>query len=159
MSSLLHSNLKPKHEVKGKHFFEKKYGQVNGNEMSRIADSRGWFVPPAEATTGYPSPLCTDHRVLLTSFLSRNNGDRRNAVQTAINEEFSEESSTPLDYMARGCEIPTNVLDFTLFLQAHQQQLQDMRVPETLWRKLHSKVNTYKGTTVLMLTNPSIGQK
>lgn len=42
--------------------------------------------------------------------------------------------------MARGCEIPANVLDFTLFLQAHQQQLQDMRVPESLWRKLHNKV-------------------
>ncbi len=38
-------------------------------------------------------------------------------VQNKLKEEFDEESSTPLDYMARGCEIPADVLDFTLFLQ------------------------------------------
>jgi hypothetical protein len=49
LSSLLHSPLKPKHEVKGKQFFEKKYGQVTGREMESIAESRGWFVPHGEA--------------------------------------------------------------------------------------------------------------
>lgn len=52
LNSLLHSHLKPKHGTKGKQFFEKKYGQVSGKEMDRIAESRGWFVPPAEAIAG-----------------------------------------------------------------------------------------------------------
>ncbi len=30
-------------DSKGKQFFEKKYGIVNGKEMDKIADTRGWF--------------------------------------------------------------------------------------------------------------------
>ena len=125
LSSLLHSPLKPKHEIKGKQFFEKKYGEVTGREMESIAESRGWFVPHGEAAesqlryaqgcdnvcsarfpSGKPTLLCC-----------RSAEERWAHVQNKLKEEFDEESSTPLDYMARGCEIPADVLDFTLFLQ------------------------------------------
>ncbi len=61
-------------------------------------------------------------------------------LQERLDQEFQEENSTPLDYMARGNEIPPDVLGFTLFLQTQQQQLLDMHVPENLWRKLYHKL-------------------
>jgi hypothetical protein len=153
--------------------------------MESIAESRGWFVPHGEAAESQsryapPTPRRDNvrrgcaHLFFLRGQLARwccccRSAEERWAhVQNKLKEEFDEESSTPLDYMARGCEIPADVLDFTLFLQvraglgllrqqqtthdkrhaadiclllqAHQQQLQSMRVPESLWRKLHNKV-------------------
>ncbi len=66
--------------------------------------------------------------------------DLTTSLQERLDLEFLEENSTPLDFMARGKEIPQDVLGFTLFLQTQQQQLLDMHVPENLWRKLYHKL-------------------
>src|SRR3989344_6588557 len=43
-----------------------------------------------------------------------------------------------------------------LLLQAHQQQLQSMRVPESLWRKLHNKVRPRIGSVLTAVANHTV---
>ena len=108
-------------------FFKSKYGSVDGNERARIAEARGWADrKPLEFTSEKVIPagaLVADEVAL---------------CEEVFAEKFPEQG--PLDYLARGKEIPADVTDYVIFEAAHAEQLTAKGVPRQLWRKLFEKL-------------------
>jgi tubulin--tyrosine ligase-like protein 12 len=46
----------------------------------------------------------------------------------------------PLDFLARGLQIPQDVLDYHVFLNKHHQQLIAYNIPKPLWKVLYDKL-------------------
>eukprot|EP01107_Rhizomastix_libera_P000963 TRINITY_DN11799_c0_g1_i2.p1 TRINITY_DN11799_c0_g1~~TRINITY_DN11799_c0_g1_i2.p1 ORF type:complete len:1030 (-),score=262.54 TRINITY_DN11799_c0_g1_i2:30-3119(-) len=103
---------------KGKHFFETKYVPVDGKETERISQIRKW-----------------------EDKIEKSNLEKADATQETekhfweVSKSFLE---SPLDYLAFGLDIPQEVSQYQLFLLQHHSQLQS--IPQSLWKKLYSKI-------------------
>lgn len=111
-------------------FFRSKYGDVDGNERTRIAEARKWAErKPLEVDLGD----CTVSNDISIP-------DEIAICEKVFGKKFTEQG--PLDYLARGLEIPSDVTDYVLFEASHGEQLVAKGVPRQLWRKLFAKLRS-----------------
>ncbi|KAL6070558.1 Tubulin--tyrosine ligase-like protein 12 [Balamuthia mandrillaris] len=110
----------------GRKFFESRYGCVDGNEALRIAQTRGWFSTSKEQKEETEA--------------TRSEEEEWKAVKELVEKEMGD-SMSPLDYLARGESIPQHVVEYNaFFLERHQAQLLQMKVPPSLWPVLYQKL-------------------
>jgi len=109
----------------GREFFQKKYGVVGGNEVSRIASSRKWSekVPPKDA------PLPKDEPTVATD------------IQTYFDERKKVSAITGADFLAMGMQVPPPMAAFDRFVAIHKLQMDSIGLPERLWMIAFEKLS------------------